>query len=272
MKCCLSLQERLKDLRIEKNLTLEELSELTGISKSALGSYENDDYKEMNHSSLVTLAKFYNVSTDYLLCLTENRKHNNTELAELHISDDMIDFLRSELINNRLLCEIATNDKFPKLMADAEIYVDGIATGRFCYLNDSLEDVRLQILSENPNITPDHIFRTLEAAHINEEDFFCHITHKTWDSILKDIRKAHEKDIESLSDEELYDTKALFRKVFHSVKNGGDPVFHFIMGLCHAFKLDYQKIPANELATLKKLFRKSSVIKNSGIKFRKRKK
>lgn len=42
MKCCLSLQERLKDLRIEKNLALEELSELTGISKSALGSYEKD--------------------------------------------------------------------------------------------------------------------------------------------------------------------------------------------------------------------------------------
>ena len=50
------------------------MAKLTGISKSALGNYENNDYKEINHGNLVTLAQFYNVSTDYLLYLTENQK------------------------------------------------------------------------------------------------------------------------------------------------------------------------------------------------------
>ena len=35
-----TIQERLKDLRLNKGLKLEELAEQTGISKSALGSYE----------------------------------------------------------------------------------------------------------------------------------------------------------------------------------------------------------------------------------------
>ena len=39
MKDHVSLQERLKDLRVEKGLKLEELAEKTGISKSALASY-----------------------------------------------------------------------------------------------------------------------------------------------------------------------------------------------------------------------------------------
>jgi len=39
MKTEVSISERLKDLRVEKKLNLEELAELTGISKSALGSY-----------------------------------------------------------------------------------------------------------------------------------------------------------------------------------------------------------------------------------------
>ena len=73
MRHKITLQERLKDLRVAHNLNLEELSSLTSISKSALGNYENDDYKEINHGNLVVLAKFYNVSTDYLLCLTENK-------------------------------------------------------------------------------------------------------------------------------------------------------------------------------------------------------
>ena len=41
-----TIQERLKDLRLNKGLKLEELAEQTGISKSALGSYEKDDRSE----------------------------------------------------------------------------------------------------------------------------------------------------------------------------------------------------------------------------------
>ena len=67
-----TIQERLKDLRLNKGLKLEELAEQTGISKSALGSYEKDDYKEINHGNLILLADFYGVSLDYLFCRTEN--------------------------------------------------------------------------------------------------------------------------------------------------------------------------------------------------------
>ena len=49
MKVATSIQERLWELRKDKGLNLEELSKLTGISKSALGSYEKEDFKEINH-------------------------------------------------------------------------------------------------------------------------------------------------------------------------------------------------------------------------------
>ncbi len=39
----LSIQERLKDLRVERGLTLEQLAEQTLLSKSALGGYEAED-------------------------------------------------------------------------------------------------------------------------------------------------------------------------------------------------------------------------------------
>ena len=43
----LTIQERLKDLRVERGLTLEQLAGETGLSKSALGSYESEDYKDI---------------------------------------------------------------------------------------------------------------------------------------------------------------------------------------------------------------------------------
>ena len=123
MKDHVSLQEHLKDLRVEKGLKLEELAEKTGISKSALASYENEENrnKEINHGNLILLADFYGVSLDYLFCRTENRAEINTPLRELHLSDEMVALLKSGRINNRLLCELATHKDFIKFLADIEI-------------------------------------------------------------------------------------------------------------------------------------------------------
>ena len=121
MKTRVSVQERLKDLRVEWGLKLEELAEQTGISKSALGSYENDDYKEINHGSLLKLADFYQVSVDYLLGLTDNREYLDTPLAELHLTDEAVALLKSGRVNNRLLCEMMAHKDFIRLLADIPV-------------------------------------------------------------------------------------------------------------------------------------------------------
>ena len=127
-----TIQERLKDLRLNKGLKLEELAEQTGISKSALGNYEKDDFKEINHGNLILLADFYGVSLDYLFCRTENMVEINTPLRELHLSDEMVALLKSGRINNRLLCELATHKDFIKFLEmcirdrGIEIVPDGV--------------------------------------------------------------------------------------------------------------------------------------------------
>ena len=79
----LSIQERIKDLRVEHKLTLEQLAEQTGLSRSALGSYESDDFKDISHYALIKLADFYDVSVDYLLGRMETKKHPNADISEL---------------------------------------------------------------------------------------------------------------------------------------------------------------------------------------------
>ncbi len=55
----LTVQERLKDLRVERGLMLEQLAECTHLSKSVLGSYKADDFKDISHYTLIKLADFY---------------------------------------------------------------------------------------------------------------------------------------------------------------------------------------------------------------------
>ncbi len=85
-------------------------------------------------------------------------------------------------------------------MTDTEIYIDGHATARFRDMNETLEEQRLALMGEHQLMDGDLYSETLRAGQLEEEDFFCHITHKTWDTILQDIRKAHEHDIESTPD------------------------------------------------------------------------
>ena len=146
MQVKLTIQERLKDLRVERGLTLEQLAEQTGLSKSALGKYEADDFKDISPFSIVTLAKFYGVSTDYLLGMTETKNHPDTELDALHLSDDAIEVLKAGQFNHRLLSEMLCHKDFQRMMLDAEIYVDRIADMRINDMNSTLEAVRRMAL------------------------------------------------------------------------------------------------------------------------------
>nr|WP_326216747.1 helix-turn-helix transcriptional regulator [uncultured Oscillibacter sp.] len=142
----LTIPERLKDLRVvDKHLTLEQLAEQTGLSKSALGKYETDDYKDISPFAIATLADFYGVSADYLMGLTDNKEVPNADVQSLHLNDEMIELLRSGKINNRLLCELATHPNFRRLMVDMEICIDQIANMRVEQMNLVMEATRQAI-------------------------------------------------------------------------------------------------------------------------------
>ena len=265
-----TIQERLWELRKDKGLNLEELSKLTGISKSALASYEAKDYKEINHGNLVTLADFYQVSVDYLLCRTENREQANTPLMELHLTDEMVALLKSGRINNRLLCEIATNDKFEQLMTDTEIYIDGHATSTFRTLYESLEEQRQTIIQKYKQAENDFYSKTILAAEVKEENFFCHVTHKTWDAILHDIRKAHEHDIDSTPDYSLAKKMAL--EIRKAIQSSGDYLGKVWAVIFNMLGIDFYKLPPDEQKILKRILSKSPNIKNSPFNFRRKRK
>lgn len=80
--------ERLTMLRQERNLTQNELAEAVGISRSALSLYELNK-REPDFSTLDKLALYFDVSSDFLLGRTSERRsssnstHNPTWLDKV---------------------------------------------------------------------------------------------------------------------------------------------------------------------------------------------
>ena len=194
MQVKLTIGERLKDLRVERKLTLEQLADEVGISKSALGKYESDNGKDISPYSISLLADYYGVSSDYLMGRTETKNHPNTALHELHLSDDAIDVLKTGYFNHRLLSEMICHKDFQTLMLDAEIYVDRIADMRIHDMNAVLEAVRHMTLAKYKGEEEDLYLRTLAVAQVQEEEYFGHVVSKDIAAILHDIRDAHKTD------------------------------------------------------------------------------
>ncbi len=88
--------KRLRLLREERGLKQQEIADLLEISTSTIGMYERG-HRDPNTDSVRTLAKFFNVTTDYLLGYSDKRSGKITderftdELKEILIKNGIID-------------------------------------------------------------------------------------------------------------------------------------------------------------------------------------
>lgn len=76
--------EKLRELRIENEESLEDVAKKTGLSKSLLSRYERG-LVDPGLKSLTNLVKYFNVSLDWLFGFTEDKKPINVDnpLADL---------------------------------------------------------------------------------------------------------------------------------------------------------------------------------------------
>ena len=256
----LTIQERLKDLRVERGLTLEQLSAETGISKSALGKYEADDFKDISPFSMVELAKFYGVSTDYLLGLTEQKNHPNTELDALHLGDDAIEVLKTGKFNHRLLSELICHKDFRRFMLDAEIYVDRIADMRIKDMNTVLEATRQMVLMEHGESADDLYLHTLQAAQIQEEEYFGHLVANDLNAILSDIREGHKTDALTADDE--LSVSSVQEQLAKAIHFEGSSEEKQIRSFLATFGIDYDKLTKEQFVSLIEVLKLSKYLKS----------
>ena len=195
MKCNLTINERLKDLRTSQRLTLGELSEKTGIPSSTLGNYEQDDYL-VPHDIVLRMAEYYGVSTDYLLGLTDNHMSHVTSVSDLHLSDQALAVIRNKDTNTRLLSEIIANDAFNALLIDTEIYVDGYVEQSIDDYNTLMELARKKV-AEKYGTNADTSGKTLEHSKVAQQEYFGRVLSDDLMTILDEIKENHRKDRET---------------------------------------------------------------------------
>ena len=260
MQVKLTIGERLKDLRVERKLTLEQLAAEVGISKSALGKYESDNGKDISPYSILLLADYYGVSCDYLMGRTETKNHPNTALHELHLSDASIDVLRTGKFNHRLLSELICHKDFQRFMLDAEIYVDRIADMRIKDMNTVLEAVRQMALMKNGGEEKDLHLRTLEVAQIREDEYFGSLIADDLKGILHDIRSEHRPD--TMTADEVSFAENIQNQLRDAMNFEGSSEERQIRSFLATFGIDYDKLSKEQFVSLIEILKLSKYLKS----------
>lgn len=68
-------ENRVRELRLESGMKIETLAKQLNMSTSMLQQIETRK-RTISPSTLIKLSKIFNVSTDYILCLTTKREQN----------------------------------------------------------------------------------------------------------------------------------------------------------------------------------------------------
>lgn len=109
--------ERLRELRIEKNLTLDELKDRLNTTKATLSRYENS-LRDPKIDFANKVATYFNVSLDYMLGSSDKREKAPIENTKAELSKELALKLVNELLKEGY--EIKEKD-FPNLIMAAKI-------------------------------------------------------------------------------------------------------------------------------------------------------
>ena len=77
--------EQIKSLRMCKGLNQVEMAKIFGVTKQSVSNWENENIMP-SIDMLIKIAKFFSVSTDYILGLSEKHALNTEGLSELQIA------------------------------------------------------------------------------------------------------------------------------------------------------------------------------------------
>ena len=194
MKTRLTLGEKLKDLRNERELRLADLSEATGISVSTLQRMEADDDIRIGYQDIETLARYYDVSADYLFGLTDLDQYRNIEIDKLRLSDEAIEILKDGKLNNRLISEFLAHSDFPQLLSAMEIYIDRKVLPQMNTMN-AMYKFAEQTIKENADVPEgDELMAFLQQSVVDEDEYLRYRISERFNMVMKSLFDSHIKD------------------------------------------------------------------------------
>ena len=150
-------RNRLIDLCKDRNISQAQLAGVIGIDRSALSRFLSGKTDSMSHEHVIAIAKYFNVSTDFLLGETDDPGRINYDIGELGLTVKAAECLYTRKVDPVVLCKLLEHERCGELMHEIGLYLDetmaaGIAAQN--QLFNSLSNLLRGHAAEHPEDKP----------------------------------------------------------------------------------------------------------------------
>ncbi len=115
---------RLMDLCKSRNISQAKLAEVIGVDRSALSRFLNGKTDSLSHEHVIRMAKYFNVSTDFLLGETDDPSRINYDIGELGLTVKAAECLYTRKVDPAILCRLLEQKRCGDLMHEIGLYLD----------------------------------------------------------------------------------------------------------------------------------------------------
>ena len=170
-----SLAYRLSNLRKDHDLSQKQLADQLHVTHSQISRIESGETKNPNISIVIDAARFFHVSIDYLLGITQITSPKSYDISELGLSEKAV----TRLITGRIdiLNRLLEHEHFPKLCIMIRNYFDDTIAEGIMARNkvidlavDQLTDLMTAEPSKRKEIIKDKQFLSSQKLGANEAD------------------------------------------------------------------------------------------------------
>ena len=149
-------RQRIQDLIKDSSITQAELAGIIGLSESALSRYLKGQTEMLGDGYIIKIAKYFNVSTDFILGETNIPDRKNYDIEELGLSAESAKLLYTGKIDARILNLLLENPRFPQLAALLARYQNEIVKSGIAAMNQQLSFLSSLLLDQADNNPDTH--------------------------------------------------------------------------------------------------------------------
>lgn len=145
--------DRIRDLCRSRNITQVELAQAFGMDKSTLSRVMAEKTSKLSSKNLVAIANYFEVSTDFLLGLTDIPARKEHDIERLGLSVEAAANLHQGKLNHSVICQLLENPKFAEMTRQIALYQEGVLASGVAAQNqmyNSMSNLLLEHGQANP--------------------------------------------------------------------------------------------------------------------------
>ena len=116
---------------------------MIGIDRSALSRFLSGKTDSMSHEHVIAIAKYFNVSTDFLLGETDDPGRINYDIGELGLTVKAAECLYTRKVDPAILCRLLEQERCGELMHEIGLYLDETMASGIAAQNQLFPDSEL---------------------------------------------------------------------------------------------------------------------------------